>query len=569
MKKIIEKKMGAVIYVRVSSDEQVKGTSLGSQESICVEKARTMNLEVMAVFREEGESAKTTNRKVFNEALEFCRKNRKQIGVFMVWKFNRFARNMEDHFAVRRILKGYEIELVSAAEAVGTGTVGQIVEALVAGTAQLENEQRAHACKTGMQSRIKQGIWPWHPPVGYLCAHNKKHGVGKTEPDKPNPKVLPVIQMVLKSYAREIYGEVGIMHELEKKNFQKLTGIKPTDRFVHHLLADRLPFYAGLLTNPWPEKEDGGDRYLPGKHDAVISIDEMHTIQAIKRGDKGVLVTNNRNNPMFPLRRLLVCPMCGRPLTGSSSRGRGGRLYPYYHCYNVACSLRWKMIPKSLVEPAYMGFLTEVSPTEEFLTRFEKVCIAYWTEWCGGIQVSSKTCCEALRELETRRATIFEMRESGEYTSTQFAERMREIDMKISEAKLAISRLPTAEFDMKEALATAMEVIKKIAAYWDEMSPEARERFQKVAFPAGIPFNRESSFGTPKMGRIFSLNRDFKANKNIGVDLRGVGPRPRPCHGRVLPLNYRPALRKKRSGGPSENRTRASAMRMPRNTTLL
>ena len=26
------------------------------------------------------------------------------------------------------------------------------------------------------------------------------------------------------------------------------------------------------------------------------------------------------------------------------------------------------------------------------------------------------------------------------------------------------------------------------------------------------------------------------------VDLRGVGPRPRPCHGRVLPLNYRPRI---------------------------
>ena len=28
----------------------------------------------------------------------------------------------------------------------------------------------------------------------------------------------------------------------------------------------------------------------------------------------------------------------------------------------------------------------------------------------------------------------------------------------------------------------------------------------------------------------------------IFVDLRGVGPRPRPCHGRILPLNYRPLI---------------------------
>ena len=28
--------------------------------------------------------------------------------------------------------------------------------------------------------------------------------------------------------------------------------------------------------------------------------------------------------------------------------------------------------------------------------------------------------------------------------------------------------------------------------------------------------------------------------ETLFLDLRGVGPRPRPCHGRVLPLNYRP-----------------------------
>ena len=42
-----------------------------------------------------------------------------------------------------------------------------------------------------------------------------------------------------------------------------------------------------------------------------------------------------------------------------------------------------------------------------------------------------------------------------------------------------------------------------------------------------------------KMGpaRPLSLTR---AGRLVFVDLRGVGPRPRPCHGRVLPLNYRP-----------------------------
>jgi hypothetical protein len=38
-----------------------------------------------------------------------------------------------------------------------------------------------------------------------------------------------------------------------------------------------------------------------------------------------------RNRPDFPLRGFVRCEACGRPLTGSWSKGRNGR-YAYYHC---------------------------------------------------------------------------------------------------------------------------------------------------------------------------------------------------------------------------------------------
>ena len=68
----------AIIYTRVSSDEQVKGTSLEYQEQICRQYCSTKGIEVLNVFREEGVSAKTAERLELLRAMEYCRRHKGQ-----------------------------------------------------------------------------------------------------------------------------------------------------------------------------------------------------------------------------------------------------------------------------------------------------------------------------------------------------------------------------------------------------------------------------------------------------------------------------------------------------------
>ena len=48
----------AVLYLRVSSEEQVENFSLNTQEEICRREALRRGFEVVEIFREEGKSAK-------------------------------------------------------------------------------------------------------------------------------------------------------------------------------------------------------------------------------------------------------------------------------------------------------------------------------------------------------------------------------------------------------------------------------------------------------------------------------------------------------------------------------
>ena len=59
----------AVLYLRVSDQRQVDNYSLETQEKACREHCQRNGWKVAAVFREEGESAKTTDRPQLREML--------------------------------------------------------------------------------------------------------------------------------------------------------------------------------------------------------------------------------------------------------------------------------------------------------------------------------------------------------------------------------------------------------------------------------------------------------------------------------------------------------------------
>src|SRR3989344_3303368 len=100
-----EKARRGIIYVRVSSDEQVNGTSLDDQEARCIKYCQENDIEIMGEpFRDEGQSAKSANRPKLIEAIEFCRRNKGLVDAFVVYKLDRFSRNMEDHILVKIML---------------------------------------------------------------------------------------------------------------------------------------------------------------------------------------------------------------------------------------------------------------------------------------------------------------------------------------------------------------------------------------------------------------------------------------------------------------------------------
>jgi len=368
--------MKGIIYTRVSSEEQVKGTSLEFQEDLCHKYCAQKGIEVVAFFREEGETAKDlslNNRKRFLEALEFCRKKKNQIQAFVVLRIDRFARNTEDHFAIRKILSKYGTTLHSVTEPIGNKPAEKFIETVLSGAAEYENALRKQRCIDGMISKINQGIFPWKTPLGYKCLHFKKRGEKKTDPDPPDEQIFPLIQKALKEYAKGLYSQAELARILDKWGLKTIRGRKTRLQTIDYIIGKYLKFYAGIIPNPWTGEEKDG------LHKPMISKEEMHQIQMVRSGKAKKLAKYNKYNPEFPLRRMVLCDNCNRPLTGSASRGNGGR-YFYYHCRNKDCQMYGKSIPKQKIETEFSKYLERITLKDEFSKVFKETVLDLWQE---------------------------------------------------------------------------------------------------------------------------------------------------------------------------------------------
>lgn len=108
--------MRAVLYVRVSTADQVQNYSLETQRRACVDYCSREGIEVDRIFREEGESAKTTDRPQLQEMLDYCAKNARIIDLVIVYRVDRLARQVHDHQLIRMALNKLGIRLQAVQE---------------------------------------------------------------------------------------------------------------------------------------------------------------------------------------------------------------------------------------------------------------------------------------------------------------------------------------------------------------------------------------------------------------------------------------------------------------------
>ena len=309
----------AVIYVRVSSEEQVRGTSLATQERDCRAACARLGFSVASVYRDEGKSAKSTvGRDGLAAAVAECQRTG---AALVVYKFDRLARNTADALSVRDALLARGCRIVSCTE--GEAAASPLAKAMFGMAsifAELDNAQRAERSRRGMAERAEAGGWCFRAPVGFVLARTPA-GVPVLAPDE---RAAPAIRAAFAALAD------GSARELDAAR-RIMAGTGCTRKTAYAML--RAPIYKGVL----PAGKLGPERAaaFPGLVDAATWDAAQANLSTAQVG-----IRRMKANPATPLAGVLFCAECGHALVGGFSRGRHGGRHGYYRCPRCGVSIR-------------------------------------------------------------------------------------------------------------------------------------------------------------------------------------------------------------------------------------
>jgi DNA invertase Pin-like site-specific DNA recombinase len=493
--------MNAVIYCRVSSKEQVEGTSLESQEIACRDHAQRNNCNVMQVFVDRGESAKFADRPQLLEMIAFCGNRQNAVEELLVWKVDRLARNVGDHFSIKAGLLKHGVRVVSVTEPIDAKPEGKLLETILAGFAQFDNDVRAARTVQGMRRKIQEGIFPWQPPLGYKGA--AQPGNKKMEPDQPDQPTFSILQQGWLEFATGRYTKAQMKRLLTSRGLRTRAGRPLSNQAIDHLFQNS--FYAGLLRDPWSGEE------MPGRHFPMVTQETFATVQRIIAG-RNRTIPHVAVRPEFPLRSFVRCANCESKLSGSFSRGRS-KVYPYYHCLSRSCDAHG-YYPLAEVHEEFAGFLAHSNANAHSLAHLRESVREIGKTW--GQQADLL---RSKNELAERRA------------KEQLQELIRmKMDRLISDDEFRLQRTALAErpagpdvFENHkprsvDAVLRDLDLVGdrlfNLADAWKHVATRFQRRFQQIVIPGGYIFGR---VGTAQKGCLLSF-----IESPLPVDTNGV-----------------------------------------------
>ncbi len=472
----------ALIYTRVSTSEQVENLSLDTQERECRAYCEREGLEVDHVFREEGESAKTANRTQLQELLAYCaaEAKRRDISVLVVYRVDRLARAVHDHTAIRAALYARGVTVRAVAESFDDSPSGKFIENVMAATAQFDNDLRSARTTDGMKEALRRGRWVWRVPLGYLRA-----GRGAPMCMIHDPEAAPMVRHAFEAIASGRLTKVEALAELNDLGLRTRKGSRLRPQSFGNMLKNAL--YMGRIVKPeW-------DIDVEGDFEPIVGPDLFDRVQQVLDGRAPAKWSRVRDNPDFPLRRVVRCGQCSSPLTGSWSTGRSRR-YPYYRCPRKGCG--GSNVRKERLEQLFIQRLAEVSLKAAMLDLLGAVVEDAWKERVQTAEATQKRIEARLRDLEMKRNRLVDAYIDGRGIGQPTFERQtKRLDADESELRNRLDMAgPTGE-DLAQAIALAQSMLMDLPGCWNRLEPEHRQQFVAALYPAGLTYH-DGSIGT-------------------------------------------------------------------------
>ena len=506
------KHRNAVIYCRVSSRSQTKrGDGLSSQEAICREYARYRGYDIIAEPFKDDLTGKTVNRPGMQRLIEFLRTHRKERIVVIVDDVSRLARSMRAHIELRDAVMRWGGRLESPSTQFSDTDEPGLEEGLKALVAQEQRVRNSEQTRDRRIGRLINGFWPFQPPVGYR--HEKVEGVAGQLVVRDEP-VASIVQEAIEGYAIgrfETQAEVKRFLETRPEFPRDSNGYVRNQR-VKDLLTR--PIYAGLIECP-----TYGVTLRKGRHEPLVSVETFQRVQE-RLKKKAYASTRKDLAKDFILRGCVSCGDCGHALTASWSKGKAGKRYAYYYCFNEDCSSCKKTIRRDLIEGEFEALLRKMKPSKGLIQMAGAMFRDLWDHRLSMRSQSQKATRKNIKGIEAKIEKLLDRLVEAELSSvvSRIEKRIAELEAEkfACTEKLKTIGRPVRPFD--EVFGIAMQFLAQPHKLWASNRIEDKRAVLKLTFADRLSYVRGKGFQTPS----FSL--PFRVLTASGLESEGEQP---------------------------------------------
>ncbi len=482
----------AILYLRVSTEEQVDNYSLGTQEEVCRREMDRLGYTVTEVFREEGKSAKSiTGRVELIKLLEYCRRHAKDVQAVVFYKTDRLSRQMTDYLVIKEKLSLMGIKLISATEPFDDSPMGKFIGNFYAGIAQLDNEMKSERARNGMHARFQSGlVCSGKAQLGYI--RHEGHVFKDTKTWDRVKKAWDLMATGTKSLREmtNIMNDWGLWISI---NSQVYTLRRQT---AHRIFRSK--FYAGILVSKRYNEE------VRGQHEAMISKELFEKVQTILdgRNTKSSLVIRNKSNPDFPLRRLVKCGSCGCGFTSGWCKGHSKR-FAYYWCYkSQTCRSRYVQakyihedLDKILVKVKLSKFGREIIHLlleAEYEKRYSKI----------RLQRAKRE--QLVGKLIAMRTSLVQKHLSGLYTDEIFTEQSTLLSANIDRLKISTNITALKKYTLSACKVYVDSRLVSLYETYNFVEVDNRKALLSTIFPHGFVW-QYPGLTYPKINPLFEV----------------------------------------------------------------
>jgi len=509
----------ALAYCRVSSDKQKhEGNGLETQEQRCRAYASGKGYEVAEVFKDAASGGGAFTTRAGQVALlkyidTFPHRN----FVVIVDDISRMARDVAAHFAFKQELVTREVSIESPNFNFEDTAEGEVIENVMAAFSQYHRKSNARQVVQKQKARVEMGFWAFRAPKGYKMVKDPMHGKVLVHDEE----FAPFIKHALEGFASGVFPRIidCCRYLCEQGYWVKQSPEKYIDKFKTDLLMNSV--YAGFVEHEGWEVER-----REGFHEGIISKEVFFNNQ--KRLESESLGKRVRVDvsESFPLRGLVVCEHCNKPMTAANSRSRKN-IYPYYFCQNKSCQKNRKNIPAKTLHGDFIKLLKKQKLKGGVDLVVSDVFDAVWKEELSVVAKGNKGTDERIKEVRKKMNQYANSNLSDDTPESMkqfYRDELVELAEEYSQLKNRKHIIEDIDIPYRTALDKSTKLLKSPYDIWVSVDVHEKQRMFFFVFDKKLPYSKETGYRTEEILCATRLFEEFVSTNSHDVEMAGVEP---------------------------------------------